>query len=285
MPYNSAIPDRAMPYHTDGTIIKVVHTVYGVTKTMSPTELAELNDADYTEVAVGGTRDSTRVVVFFPELRDVKAIFAVALKMAGTNPTVVPISNLEGSVDSTNGVDGTWTPVTIAAYPPAVLDLDCWRKSIAAVSDCDGVKAIRFMSYGDWVWDSLYILHLYGHKTAGQTADDILFLDAQDSDTEFSAPLNFGDRPAGTSLIRQIKIKNSSATLTASTITLTVDDPIDDMRLSDSSSGPWTTSKVFASLAPNTKSAVVYVKCETDAPPTPLGPARAPIGVTVGSWA
>jgi len=37
-------------------------------------------------------------------------------------------------------------------------------------------------------------------------------------------------------------------------------------------------------LAPGAKSAIIYVKCEAHAPPTALGPDRAPIKVQVGAW-
>ena len=286
MPY-SAFPDRAMPYHLDGTVIKLINSVSGVVKTLSSGEMAELNDFDYTQIIVYPSVP-TYCVTFFPELRDISAIFAFVLRRnSDSTLTNIPIKELQGSADTTNGLDGTWTNATVAEYPPAVNDLDSWRKSIKAVSNLDGVKAIRFTWTLIWTeaFYALLIQHLYGHKTAGQTVDDILFLDAEDGDAEFAIPLDFGDRSAGTSVQHQIKIKKASPTLTASTITLTVEDANDLIRISDSSSGPWNTTKVIASLAANTASSVIYIKCETPAAPTPLGPQKPLIGVTVGSWA
>jgi hypothetical protein len=285
MPY-SPFTDRGIPYHLDGTVIKMINSITGVVKTLTSEELAELNDFDYTGIVVYPSVP-TYCVVFFPELRDISAIFAtLSQRKYDATITTVPIMSLQGSADTTNGLDGTWANATVAEYPPAVNDLDSWRKSIKGVSNLDGVKAIRFV----WTLASgqsaygLYAMHLYGHKTTGETADDILFLDAEDGDAEFAIPQDFGDRPAGTSIQHQIKIKNASTTLTASTVTLTVYDANDLIRISDDSAGPWETSMVIASLAANTKSAVIYIKCETPAAPTPLGPQKPLIGVTVGSW-
>jgi len=270
----------------DGTVIKHINITTGVIDTLSAGNLAELNDFDYTKVTLTQASVADYMVVFFPELRDITAIFGTHWITNNTVDAIQALTGLEGSADTTNGIDGTWSAATVAAYPPAVNDLDSWRKSIKAVSGLDGVKAIRFT----WVigtfrlWKGMYALHLYGKKTAGQTVDDILFLDAEDGDAEFAIPQDFGDRPAGTSVQHQIKIKNASTTLTASTVTLTVYDANDLIRISDSSSGPWETSMVIASLAANTKSDVIYIKCETPAAPTPLGPQKPLIGVTVGSW-
>jgi len=285
MPY-SAFPDRGIPYHIDGTVIKMINSTTGVVKTFTSEELAELNDFDYSSIVVYPSVPNY-CVVFFPELRDITAIFGtLSQRNLATTISWLAISGLQGSADTTNGLDGTWSNATVAAYPPAVNGLDSWRKSIKPVSGLDGVKAIRF----SWVLGStsfygLYILHLYGHKTSGETIHDIQFLDAEDGDAEYAIPQDFGDRPAGTSVQHQIKVKNASSTLTASTVTLTVEDANDLVRISDDPGGPWETSMVIASLAANTKSDVIYIKCETPAAPTPLGPQKPLIKVTVGSWA
>lgn len=286
MSYSTFI-SRMIPYDIDGTVIKVMNATIGVTKTMSAIELTVMNDIGFNGVLVGGGRNETYVVVFFPELRDIKAIFATTSINGISGAYLNTIANLQCSADTTNGLDGTWTAVTVAAYPPAVNQLDSWRKSFKTISGCDGGKAIRFMAGADsWpaaVWNILYVLHLYGHKTAGQTLEDILFLDAENSDAEYLIPQDFGDRPAGTSIIHDFKVKNSHATETASTITLTVTDPDDIVRISEDEIN-WVTEIILDSLAANTKSATLYIKCETPVPPTPLGPKRARISATVGDW-
>lgn len=285
MPY-SALTDRAIPYHLDGSVVKIISTTLGVVKSFSLADMLEVNDTDLTPVdAVQG---GYLCVVFFPELRDISGIYAMCTGHTGISSDVpMAFTALQGSVDSTNGLDGTWVTATMPdGYPSAVRSLDGWRKGIKAITGMSGVKAVRFTLPGDGAGYSanLLVLHLYGKKTAGQTPRDILFLDAENSDAEFAIPLDFADRPAGTSAIRQIKVKNVDPALTASTLVVEVVDPVDNIRVSDSASGPWVTSKTFTSLAPNTKSSIIYVKCETATPPTPLGPMRAPIKATVGAW-
>ncbi|MEN6480906.1 MAG: hypothetical protein ABFD29_01835 [Anaerolineaceae bacterium] len=286
MPY-TAFLSRIMPFHIDGTVIKVMDAVNGVTKTMSSQELAELNDIDFTLVNVGGDEDDTWCVVFFPELRDVNAIFATTQINGASGGYIGSISGMQGSSDTTNGLDGTWNNATVTAYPPAANELDSWRKSFKAISGCNGVKAIRFKCSADaWqsaYWVGLYVLHIYGTKTSGQTPEDILFLDAENSDAEYAIPQDFGDRPAATSITHQFKIKNAHPTETANNVILTVTDPDDIVRISTNGTN-WVTSITLSSLSANTKSSVMYIKCETPVPPTPLGPKRGFISVTVGSW-
>lgn len=281
MPY-SALTDRAIPYHLDGSVVKIISQLTGVVKSFSSAEMLEINDEDFTLTQF--TNGDNYIVVFFPEARDITAIFGVLYFYHSISPRPSQISALQGSLDSTNGLDGTWTNATAPdGYPPDSLYLDDWRKGIKAISGLSGVRAIRFKSDETGI-SGIYALHLYGHKTTGQTPRDILFLDAENSDSEFAIPLDFGDRPAGTSAIRQIKVKNVDPLLTASTLVVEVVDPVDNVRVSDSAAGPWVISKTFTSLAPNTSSSIIYVKCETLAPPTPLGPMRAPIKATVGAW-
>lgn len=285
MPYTN-FTDRGVPYHLDGSVVKIIHPSVGVIKSYTAAEMLELNDEDLTGIVAGVGGDI--VAVFFPELRDISGIFAICSGKSGLTPDMLlAISGLKGSADSTNGMDGTWVDATLPnGYPSNSNNFDGWREGIKAITGLGGIKALKFTLPGDVDWAaSTRILHLYGKKTTGQTPRDLIFLDPQNSDAEYAIPMDFADRPAGTSVIRQIKVKNVDASLTANNITVESIDPVDDIRLSDSEAGPWVTSKTIASLAPNTASAVIYVKCETDAPPTPLGPMRAPIKLSVGAWA
>lgn len=282
MPYQS-LPSRAMPYNTDGSVVKIISTIGGVFS-LSSNEMAELNDEDYND-AHGDilTTGTHYMVVFFPEPRTVLGLFALARRSwSGPGGPIL----LEGSTDSTNGLDGSWESANApSGYNGNSTQFDEWRKSVKPVSFSQAVRVIRIKFCGpEEQYRNSLICHVYGVKGSGQTPDDILFLDAEASDAEFTNPLDFGDRPAGTSTQHQIKIKNASTTKTANNINLYVEDPADIIRIAWSSSGPWQTTLNVASLASNTKSSVIYVKCETPAPPTPLGPRRAPIRVSVGSW-
>ena len=67
--------------------------------------------------------------------------------------------------------------------------------------------------------------HLYGEKIAGQTPDDIIYINHDDTPgAEFTAPEDFGDQPLGTTVVRQFRVKNASATKTANTINIQCND-------------------------------------------------------------
>ena len=71
----------------------------------------------------------------------------------------------------------------------------------------------------------LYALHLYGVKAAGELPEDILFLnDDAEGDPEFIRDLDWGDRQEGTTILKRIKLFNSSTTKIASNLSLSLID-------------------------------------------------------------
>ena len=287
MPYPT-IASRAIPYHNNGSVVKIIDTTAGLIKTLSAANMEELNDEDLTVVATDATTaaSTTYTVMFFPEKTDVKAIYAICTRGTDT-ATYYTFKTLQGSADTTNGLDGTWTAATCTPNA-GVSDIDGWRKNIATVTDCNDVVAIRFLHDipNPTITASGYlrILHVYGNKNTGETANDILFLDALDSDAEFTADLDFGDRPSETSTQWQIKLQNASS-LTASTVDVAVNDPNDIIRIADADTGPWNTTKTYASITTGAKTAICYIKCETPAVGTLLlGPHCPFIDVEVGSY-
>jgi hypothetical protein len=281
-------PAPVLPYHLDGTVLKEIDVSAGVIKTFSAGEMLEMNDEDYTVVLTNGTCQSTSdwLVLFFPELVDIESIFTIGRTSWGGD-SISALTTLEWSADTTNGLDGTWAAATMpGGFPGTAMNFDSWRTGFKAISDIIGAGAIRMRySNAGFILSGIYILHLYGHKHAAETPDDILFLDPENADAEYTLPMDFGDVPTGTSTQRQIKFKNDSASKTASTIVITVVDPDDQIRIGVSNTGPWLTSQTIASLAHGVSSSVYYVKCEAPAPPAALGPNRAPIKCVVGSWA
>jgi hypothetical protein len=283
-----------MPYQLDGTVVKQIDATVGVVKTFTPTELVELNDEDYVGIDLAAYFFSNGwITFFFPELVDITQIFAISSFIYGATSYGVPTS-IQWSPDSTNGLDGTWNNAVMPnGYNGNSVQLDAWRTGFKAMTGVTGAIAlrIRFNSHAGEGFRKLHIIHLYGHKHAGETIHDILFLDALNGDAEFAIPLDFGDIPSGTSIHKQIKLQNVSGTLTANNITVTVLDPADPppqtgdtIRINFTDTDPWNTTETVVILAPGAKSAIIYVKCEAHAPPTALGPDRAPIKVQVGAW-
>ena len=301
MPY-SALPDRRMPYHRDGTIVGLqaagadagtpaIAFAQGIGAYLSGVDKIELNDGDYTGLSVstaadGGFRERA-MWLFFPERREVTAAYFGWTAVNGTVGTGgFTITAIHGSTDSTNGVDGSWETASLpSGIGQSLKSLDGWRANIKPVSFTGGKSSVRFSMRNDTGGASvmqLSCLHLYGEKVAGQTPDDLIFINHDDTPgTEFTVPEDFGDRPLGTTLVRQFRVKNASATLTANLINLQCNDT--DFAISENGT-TWVVTIDIASLAAGAESATLYARCTTPSPGALLGPRFTEIVAVVGSW-
>ena len=160
---------------------------------------------------------------------------------------------------------------------------DNWRTNITAVSFTGGKQTIRIY-YGiqNTYGTSTLRLHLYGEKVAGQTPDDVIYIDHDTTPgVEYAAPEDFGDQPLGTTVVRQFRLKNTSATKTANSINVQCNDS--DFAISTDGT-TWVVTINIASLGPGAQSATMYVRCTTPAPGNLLGPRFARIVTTVASY-
>ena len=284
MPY-PVLPDRRMPFDNDGTVVgyNVGLGGYGggVVSYLTGTERIELNDYDRVNVTVAA---SAAHWFFFPEQREITAIVEWFYPKGSTGWSWIS----SGSNDSVNGLDGTWeTPSYGSGTPDYSYDsMDNWRSKIKPISFTGGKRIWRRQwlcagGIGD-VIGYLVATHIYGKKVAGQTPDDIIYIDFDTTGLEFTAPEDFGDRPLGTTVIRQFKVKNASATKTANNINLQLNDA--DFVMSDNAAGPWVATWNIVSLIAGASSVTLYTKNTTPPPGNPLGPRFARIVTTVGSY-
>lgn len=277
-----------MPYDNDGTVVVTSaqnqpYTSGATTYPNGAQLLAANGSATLTQsnYAPFNTGDNAAFAVwfFFPEQREVTGASIISLDAAS------PVGfTVQGSNDTTNGLDGTWETAsltgTLVSYgPPPV---DAWRSAIATISFTGAKRVLRIWTNNHGSFNLLIsLIHVYGQKAAGQTPDDILFLDGNNAYAEFTAPADFGDRPLGTTQTWPFKVKNGSATKTANTINLQLNDA--DFSLS-SDGVTWVTTLNIASLAAGASSGVMYVRNTTPSPGAALGPRFARVVGTVGSW-
>lgn len=276
----TALPDRRIPYDNDGTVVYIGALTLGASIALSGAQMIGLNSmVRQTSISPGtGTRDLF-VFVFFPEQREVSAFYAL---FEGVN-TLQGITEIKGSNDTTNGLDGTWETASITV-PPAWGELDDWRRFIKAISLTGPKRVIRIggLEPGTPGFNlGVTELHLYGAKAAGQTVDDVIYLNGLNAFAEFTAPEDFGDQPLGTTVVRQFRIKNASPTKIATTINIQCNDA--DFAIS-TDNVTWVVTINIASLGPLASSATMYVRCTTPAPGAPLGPRFARIVTTVASY-
>jgi len=285
MPY-PAVPDRRIPYDNDGSVLVSAVAAGGVGAGPStyPTgaQAIAFNGSSYTGSSFGPANGNGAPAFwwFFPESREVTAFYVGIINLAGGWSAVA----FQGSSDSTNGLDGTWETATVTPAIPSVSAsrMDDWRQTIMAVSFTGPKKVVRFYGTRTGQEVTIAILHLYGEKAAGQTPDDIVYIDHDTTPgVEYTAVEDFGDRPLATTLVRQFRIKNVSGTKTANTINIQCNDT--DFAISTDGI-TWVVTINIASLAPGAESATMYIRNTTPAVGSALGPRFARIITIVGSW-
>jgi hypothetical protein len=300
MPY-PALSDHRIPYHRDGTRVAyggrandgvAARFAQGPTAWFSTADLIELNDGDYDPTSVddvfegdsGNGRRYMALWFFFPEVREISAAHIGVADTTVPDGYGIADGGIQGSTDTTNGVDGTWeTASTPSGQPGGARALDTWRRLVRPISFTGGKRVLRICRDSDQPIKTntrIRLIHLYGEKAAGQTPDDILFIDDA-TNQEFGAVLDFGDRPLGTTVTRVFRLKNASTTKTANTVNLQCNDS--DFAISTDGT-TWVATINIASLAPGAQSSNLYVRCTTPAPGASLGPRFAELVVTVASW-
>jgi hypothetical protein len=276
MPY-PALPDRRMPWDIDGTIAYTGDIGSGAYRVLSSGAMVELNDDDHIAISghgtpAGGTSSLGYIWLFFPEQREVTGYYfrcGVTSSLTGAP---------QGSNDTTNGLDGTWETASIPQGAPAQVNDFSWRDGIKAISFTGPKKNIRHSYSGGSSNTTGHpaIAHYYGEAAAGQMAHDLEFINHDDTPgVAFTAPEDFGDQPLGTTVVRQFRIKNTSATRTATNLNIQLNDA--EFVIAENPAGPWVVTINLASLGPGAESPTYYIRLTTPAPGENLDPHAARI--------
>jgi hypothetical protein len=155
---------------------------------------------------------SSKLVLIFPEKRDVDAIFIAGL---------YGLTSIQYSLDSTNGVDGIWS--TIAGPYSFGNDETVWRTGTMAETVL-AVKALRFAMQGTspWSW-SVKALHVWGEIAPGENPNRLVFWNAGSDSKMDPATLDWGDVPRSSSADKIVRLKNMSSTSTANNVRVSFD--------------------------------------------------------------
>ena len=285
MPY-PAVPDHRMPYDADGTILYSGSPAGGATRIVLDTPALEWQDEDYIVTTSGshnsnggGTGSLGEIWVFFPEQREVTAYYFLANGTGFGNQGNT--GAMRGSNDTTNGLDGTWETASLPAGVPGYVDDHSWRSGIKPISFTGPKKNLRWTYSGGAsnVTTYITILHLYGEAAAGQMAHDLIYLDPDlGAGVAFPSVEDYGDQPLGTTVVRPFRIKNTSASRTATNLNIQCNDA--DFVIAESASGPWVVTINIASLAAGAETATLYSRLTTPGVGAPLKPRFARIIVT-----
>jgi len=278
-----AISARRMAYDIDGTEIGYRHggsyaTVTdtannGIASWLTNQEKQNLNNQNKAQVWALSYAECIVFWLFFPESREITGFSVYA-----NGATIPPEFKIQGSSDSTNGMDDTWENATFTAPTPDT-GTDGWRKTEFAVSFSGPVKVLRIGRTGTPGGDaSICAYHIYGQKAAGQTPDDIIFCNS--SGAEVTALTDWGDVPEGTTQYKTFYLKNVSSKL-ANGVNIQLNHA--DFLIS-TDQATWTSVIDITSLGAGQISAPIYTKLQLGPPLLTLGPKAARTIVTTASW-
>lgn len=252
--YPDALGPR-MAFDRDGTLgFNITST--GSTTALTTTQLQQLNDeADGSTISIS---QNGFLVLIFPENRDVSAMFRRAT--AGNTVTV------QSSTDTTNGFDGTWSTMIASGAIPTANTQPNYRTQSAISTNNTAVKAVRIANAGTTtVMDSW---HVCGKASAASPNKLELWHPTLDQPL-YTTPafLDFGDLPRNSVVTKQFRLKNRSASMTATTITVSVEaltdsagtTKVSEMTLSYNG-GSYASTASLASLGPGGLSQVFTLK-------------------------
>ena len=269
------LPDHRMPWDVDGTLVYEGTMDAGATTVLTDTLKQALQDeSDIDEYGSAGSYHTYNHAVlwfFFPEQREITGIYSRMSDGGGLNAQVA-ITDMQGSNDTGNGLDGTWETASLPAGVPGRTNAFSWRSEIKPVSFTGPKKNLRIRNNGSGGnYKQWMIAHIYGEAAAGQMAHDLVFINHDDTPgVEYTGPEDFGDQPLGTTVVREFRLKNTSATRTATNVNIQLNDA--DFAMAAAAGGPWVVTLNIASLLPGAESATFYVRCTTPAPGAALKP-------------
>jgi hypothetical protein len=213
-------PDFRLAYDRDGSIVIGRNLSGPSTHTFTTGEKQALNrESEGSPLTLTGG-DGSWVAVVFPTPMTLTDYF---LDLNGTTTATA----IEKSLDTTTGVDGTWTGISLAGpgvWSTAGVDANHWRSAISG--DLAGghvnVKGFRVKLAGNSGSPSIANLHIFAHPTSA-TGSRLQFLEYGGTP---ATPVLFDWGTIGRGETAEIDfyIKNTSPTLTAHSVQVYMED-------------------------------------------------------------
>lgn len=202
-------PSWRMAYDRDGTQVYKMDGGNNITQ-LTSSQVTTLNNESDDTYTVISTNDSGYLVFIFPELRDLDAYAIQTSQQPNSGAVSV-------STNTTNGLDGTWTQISSAAYGSYVTK-PAYRNNIVS-STALGIKAVRFFG-STGPTSSFYVrgIQLYGEQIPGANPNRLEIWHPTLDQKVGPAHFDWGDVPRNSSGDKQFRVKNLSTNLTASSI-------------------------------------------------------------------
>jgi hypothetical protein len=217
--YYADVPAHRMCYDKDGTVLIHLDAVNAAT---TPNAIS-LNDDTESNWFPPGFLQSGKMVAIFPEKRDLLGVY-LRSNNDYANSTTQP--TWATSVDSTNGIDGTWVALTgtSTADDNAGQVNPNYRTMITAVSAL-GIVAVRYIyavnNANNRAWQIAW--HMYGNISSGENPNRLSLWHPTSDVAIGAAYFDWGNVGRSSTADRTFRVKNLSATLSANTITCSTD--------------------------------------------------------------
>jgi len=214
------VPDHRMALDQDGSAAFNLNGTLSTTTQLTAGQITAFNDETAGNVQYSASDGFQYICVIFPELRDITNVY-VAVN-TGNQAGGATSCSVEKSTDTTNGINGTWAQIKASYGPPVNIDTT-WRTAIQPVSSSLATRAIRIKVSVSFAHLFLDTFHIYGTISSGQNPDRLALWDPASDVQVGAAYFDWGNALRGTTADRTFRIKNLSATLSANTITCSVD--------------------------------------------------------------
>ena len=206
-----------MAYDRDGTQVFTVGDDNSSNQLSSATTRVMNNEFSDMSYGIGYMGMGQWIVFIFPELRDLDGYFITGNELSW-------MSGLQTSVNSTNGVDGTWV-TQVAGTPSHSGPVVPYYRTLISSLTVLGIKALRFHMVGGGGGNTnmLYSAHFYGEVSPGQNPNRLILWHPTLDQRVGAAYFDWGNVPRSSSADKTFRVKNNSATLTASAVRIAMD--------------------------------------------------------------
>lgn len=267
------VPDARIPYDVNGTqIYRINGHVPALVSGSNPTKLnSEFGDnlGGPNNGPSGNLEDSAGdsingLMFLFPQTMDIAAIWVAS-------SWGVASFDVYTSVDTTNGVDGTWVQRSNNHVPDGITVSPNYRNDIFAIP-ATGVIAVKITDVqGGSTGRFLCNVHLYGHPSA--SSDRLEFWHPTLNQPLYSTPafLDWAEVARGTVTppTKDVRIKNLASLLTANSIVVsyeTLTDNTDQFEnahaLSTDAGATYAPTVNIGALSPGSISGLIRIKYE-----------------------
>lgn len=283
-------PAPRMAWDRDGSKLVLVTTDNAVQEESAASRQAANDEANTVVTYAPSATGTWSWLVLLPEQRDLQGYY---LNWVPTGASGV-LSRIAWSPNTTTGLDGTWNAISGPVVDSGPVGSG-YRTGVRPVN-LSGVKAVKAefgtgAGTGAVGGGSLRCLHLYGRPTVPAATQRLLFWHPTLNQplSDFPAYFDWGNRPRSSVATRDVRVKNTSDILTASTTVVGVEALTDasptfvSQHTVSLSGGGFGASVVIPTLAPGQVSPVLTVKQDLLASAA-LGPWSQRLYAEVGVW-